>query len=189
MLGLVASSGWISAGMANAPLPHPRQLSELGAVLCCYRRRWGNELAGWDRAVRAQVRADDEQGTPECLLFFDQSGHCCWRLYLLPDTDFLAWDALVSGLPTVSSRPAKGLGRWWRKICDAWHDGRWDNCIVRLHDHSGSNGGCMLAASLGRISVLGMKTARRILRMERLGTRSAGMAEDDAASGFALGRI
>ena len=77
--------------MGNAmPLPHPHELAALGAVLCLYRIQAGSELDGWSQAARVSSdSALDSDGLCESLQFFDRDGLCCWRLYLLPDTDFL----------------------------------------------------------------------------------------------------
>ena len=40
---------------APSRLPTPRQLAQLGVVLCLYRQQPGGELAGWSQAVRAEA--------------------------------------------------------------------------------------------------------------------------------------
>jgi hypothetical protein len=87
---------------ASAPLPRPAQLAALGTVLCLYRAQLGAELMGWNHALRvgAQLGVDSD-GLLESLCFYDRQERCCWRLYLLPDSDFVAWDALLSALPAI----------------------------------------------------------------------------------------
>ena len=59
-------------------------------MLCLYRIQAGSELHGWSQAARVgSDSALDSDGLCESLQFFDRDGLCCWRLYLLPDTDFL----------------------------------------------------------------------------------------------------
>ena len=105
-MAAVGSVAIAAAPVLPLPLPHPRQLAELGTVLCMHRPRQGGELAGWMRAVRAESDAGmDSDGLYESLAFFDGQGQCCWRLFLLPDSDFLAWDTLASRLP--AQRPGQ----------------------------------------------------------------------------------
>ena len=85
----------------SAAWPTPAQLATLGTVLCLYRAD-GNELGGWRQAVRVHAcQGVDSEGLRESLCFLDARGRCVWRLYLLPDSDFLAWDRLVAALPPV----------------------------------------------------------------------------------------
>lgn len=76
----------------SAAWPTPAQLATLGTVLCLYHAD-GNELGGWRQAVRVHAcQGVDSEGLRESLCFLDGRGRCVWRLYLLPDSDFLAWD-------------------------------------------------------------------------------------------------
>ena len=100
-------------------LPRPWQLAELGSVLCLYRPQRGGELAGWTQAVRAESATGmDSDGLQESLSFFDATGQCCWRLFLLPDSDFLAWDLLASQFPSRCEEAAvQGVAdRLWRRL-------------------------------------------------------------------------
>ncbi|WP_406846273.1 Hemin transport protein [Stenotrophomonas lacuserhaii] len=145
--------------------PTASQLASLGTVLCLYRAD-SNELAGWQDAVAAHAcQGLDSEGVRESLCFTDARGRCCWRLYLLPDSDFLAWDRLVAGLPI---RPAGGddasIGeRLWRRLAGSLGGQRWRMCAVQLHAVEQGSG---LAASLAPLSSLGSATARRIARLE-----------------------
>ncbi|WP_158882963.1 hypothetical protein [Rhodanobacter sp. L36] len=49
-------------------------------------------------------------GPREWIDGIDRDGHVCARLYLLPDTDYLAWDALLA-----SGEPASIPARRWRR--------------------------------------------------------------------------
>src|SRR6478672_158604 len=160
------------------PLPDPHALAALGAVLCMFRIRAGSELDGWSQAVRVSSDSTlDSDGLCESLQFFDHDGLCCWRLYLLPDTDFLAWERLLAGLP-AQRQPEQGLGiraRLWRR--DARHLGgpAWRANVLRFHAPGGA-GQSLLAASLPRLSACGAEVARRIVRRE--GVEDVGLIDD-----------
>ena len=145
--------------------PSASELAALGTVLCLYRAD-SNELAGWQQAVAAHAcQGLDSEGVRESLCFTDARGRCCWRLYLLPDSDFLAWDRLVSGLAVrpVGSEDATVGERLWRRLAGSLGGQRWRMCAVQLHAVEQGNG---LAASLAPLSSLGSAAARRISRLE-----------------------
>ena len=145
--------------------PAARQLAALGTVLCLYRAD-SNELAGWQDAVAAHAcQGLDSEGVRESLCFTDARGRCCWRLYLLPDSDFLAWDRLVSAFP-ARPEPVNDAGvaeRLWRRLAGSLGGQRWRMCAVQLHAVDQGSG---LAVSLAPLSSLGCATARRIARLE-----------------------
>ena len=109
--------------------PAATQLAALGPVLCLYRTQQGSELAGWQQAVRVEVHTGvGSDGLDERLLFFDAQGRCCWRLCLLPDSDFVAWDRLAASLPAGRDADAGGLAdRLWREGTGG------ANRVARLH--------------------------------------------------------
>ncbi len=156
-----APAGWRETG----GLPLPSQLAALGTVLCLYRPCDG-ELGGWRHAVSAHAcQGVDSDGIHESLCFLDAQRQCRWRLYLLPDSDFLAWDRLVSRLP---ARPAPdedaGVAeRLWRRLALRLGGQGWRMCALRLLATDGGQG---LAASLMPLSPPGAITARRIAREE-----------------------
>lgn len=145
-------------------LPSPDQLAALGTVLCLYRPE-SSELGGWKHAVSAHAcQGMDSEGIRESLCFSDARGRCCWRLYLLPDSDFLAWDRLVSAFP-ARPEPANDGGvaeRLWRRLATRLGGEPWRMCALRLHARNGQ----ALAASVASLSVLGATAARRIARVE-----------------------
>ena len=157
--------------LANVParvLPEPRQLAALGTLLCLSRARSGHALAGWAPAVRVEVSCRcDSDGLRESLSFLDRDGHCCWRLYLLPDSDFLAWEELSSRLP---SRPDGGSAniaeRLLSRLANRLNGGHWQASALRLHALPCGANGMALAASLAPLSPLGLVVARRIARDE-----------------------
>ncbi|HSD15912.1 MAG TPA: Hemin transport protein [Thermomonas sp.] len=164
-------------------LPHPHELAALGAVLCLYRIHAGSELAGWSRAVRVSSdSALDSDGLCESLQFFDRDGLCCWRLYLLPDTDFLAWERLLAGMPAQPRQPDHGPGlreRLWRRVARHLGGPAWRANVLRFHAPPagpGFAGQSLLAASLPPLSACGAEVGRRIVRRE--GIEDAGLVDD-----------
>lgn len=150
-------------------LPRAQQLAALGTVLCLYRHQDGGELSGWARAVRVESRAGvDSDGLRESLAFFDSEGRCCWRLYLLPDSDFVAWDRLLALLPSREEIEATtGVGeRLWRRLAGRLLGGQWQACVLRLHAVPAEVRRPILATSLAAVSPLGAATAQRIARAE-----------------------
>lgn len=156
-----------------ARLPTPRQLAGLGTVLCLYRSGPGGELAGWSRAVRAEACAAlDSDGMHECVAFHDADGECCWKLYLLPDSDFMAWERLSMALPVRSAQDASAAGvgeRLLRRLAGRVRGGQWQGSVLRLHAlcvAPGMPSHSVLAASLASVSSLGAAAARRIARSQ-----------------------
>lgn len=170
-------------------LPTPSQLAALGAVLCLHRPHSGGELAGWAQAAHAEVRtALDSDGVREELVFTDRDGRCCWRLCVLPDSDFLAWEQLCATLPSHEARcqvahvATAGIGeRLWTRLADRLRGERWQSCVLRLHALRCTRGVVpggepMLAASLAPLSALGAAVAQRIARDE--GADADGLRDD-----------
>jgi hypothetical protein len=159
----------IPARHVGQSLPRAQQLAALGTVLCLYRPQDGSELSGWARAVRAESRVGvDSDGLRESLAFFDHQGRFCWRLYLLPDSDFVAWDGLLALLPSREEADVgAGLGeRLWRRLAGRLLGDQWQACLLRLHVVPVEIGRPVLAASLATVSPLGAATARHIARAE-----------------------
>lgn len=159
----------LASHAAAQSLPRAQQLAALGTVLCLYRQQDGGELSGWARAVRVESRAGvDSEGLRESLAFFDHEGRCCWRLYLLPDSDFVAWDRLLARLPAQGdAEVATGVGeRLWRRLAGCLLGGQWQACVLQLHVVPAEARRSVLAASLATVSPLGAATAQRIVRAE-----------------------
>ena len=153
----------------SSDLPRAQQLAALGTVLCLYHPRRGSELSGWTQAVRAESRAGmDSDGLRESVAFFDSESRCCWRLYLLPDSDFLAWDRLFESLPGNDDiGTARRLDeRLWRRLAVRLRGGQCHSCILRLHALPSPMMAPVLAASLAIPSPFGIATARRIAQAE-----------------------
>jgi hypothetical protein len=174
MTGLAPRAmGSMPPATRSASLPRPRQLAALGAVLCLSRAQSGSELAGWAQAVRAEVSSDgDSDGLRESLVFLDRDGRCCWRLYLLPDSDFLAWEQLAADLPLRPLGTSAGAAELlWLRLANRLRGERWHASALRLHALPGGpgfshDGDAALAASLAVLSTQGLLAARRIARAE-----------------------
>ncbi|WP_162348833.1 Hemin transport protein [Pseudoxanthomonas gei] len=154
---------------ASSELPRVQQLAALGTVLCLYHPRQGSELSGWVQAVRAESRAGmDSEDLRESVAFFDSESRCCWRLYLLPDSDFLAWDHLLESLPGSDDMgTARSVDeRLWRRLTLRLLGGQCHACILRLHALPSPMMAPVLAASLATLSPFGIATARRIAQAE-----------------------
>ncbi|HEX7803274.1 MAG TPA: Hemin transport protein [Pseudoxanthomonas sp.] len=168
MSGALTRGGFEAADAAPL-LPRAQQLAALGTVLCLYRPQHGGELSGWAQASRAESQAGvDSDGLRESLAFFDDNERCCWRLFLLPDSDFLAWDRLLACLPAREEvEPASGVGeRLWRKLAGRLLGEQWQACVLKLHVLPSAARQPVLAASLAMLSPLGASTARRIVEAE-----------------------
>lgn len=154
---------------AENGIPCAQQLAALGTVLCLYRPQQGSKFSGWAQAVRVESRVGmDSDGLRESLAFFDSEDRCCWRLYLLPDSDFLAWDRMVDSLPAADEPyTANGIGeRLWRRLAGRLFDGQWQACVTKLHVLPALELAPVLAASLAPLSPLGIATALRIAQVE-----------------------
>ncbi len=152
-------------------MPAASALAALGPVLCMHRPEHGNELVGWSHAVHAESRVRmDSEDVIESLRFFDDAGRCCWRLYLLPESDFFAWDRLLSRLPGGCDNELRsGIAeRLWRRLADTLHGDAWHLSAVCLHAIRVGARVCM-AASAASLSAPGIERARRIARIENAG--------------------
>lgn len=183
--GVLATPANRQAGNADA-LPHPSQLAALGSVLCLYRPSFGSELAGWTRSATLAVQLQmDSDGLRESLWFFDREGQCCWRLHLLPDSDFLAWDGLASTLPGLPAQDAGGgIGeRLWRRLANRVRGDAWRMSVLRLH--AIGRLGEELAASPAPLSALGAGLLRRVAQEEGLDLPGPAAAHDCCCNGGA----
>jgi len=155
-------------GDVSDAFPAATQLAALGPVLCLYRTQQGSELAGWQQAVRVEVHTGvGSDGLDERLLFFDAQGRCCWRLCLLPDSDFVAWDRLAASLPNGRDADAGGLAdRLWRRLAGRLLGGQWRACVLHLHALPQPGALPVLAASLPLMSMLSATTAQRLAQAE-----------------------
>lgn len=184
MAGLLEHDFDAAFAQTTAALPCPQQLAALGTVLCLYRPQQGGELSGWAQSVRAEAQVGvDSDGLRESLSFFDRDGRCCWRLWLLPDSDFLAWDRLLASLPNRGvAVPGDGIGeRLWQRLARRLTSDSWRACVLRLHAMPPAPALRVLAASPAALSALGVGIAREIARAEgaEIGTAGLNDAGDD----------
>lgn len=173
-----------AAGAGGRPgrLPTAAELASLGPLLSLSRGDSG-ALAGWRRAVRCDYAARvDSDGLHECLRFYDVAGECCWRLYALPEDDFLAWERLLAVVPAGQWRDDAGAGaalRWWRGLADFVHGRRWCACLVRIHALGDAAGPEQAALSAPVVSARSADLARRIVHAE-----GAARMDGDAGPSF-----
>lgn len=157
---------------ATMTLPTPHQLAALGPVLCAYR---GRLLDGWRAAVGATHGVCvDADGVREYVLLHDAGGRVCWRLYLLPDSDFLAWESLTATLPAAERGDVGYRGglraRLWRQLADNVMGAPQHSLVLRLAArHIGFLSAPPLTVHLAGVSATGLVMAQRLAR--RIGAR------------------
>ena len=163
------------ASKSNFPAPAvpmagctPSALSTLGPVLCLHAATDPHLLTGWSRAagVAASVFLDSD-GPGESLHFYDIAGAECWRLQMLPDSDFHAWEKLLACLPVktdIGLQSARAVRAWPRCA-----QPRWRACALQLHALPRHRGKMRLAATDVSLSALGAQCLDRVMR--RCGTR------------------
>ena len=159
-----------STATSSDALPAPERLAAVATVLCLYPRRQRDALAGWLNSAGAQRRIGmGVDAAREAIEFFDARGRACWRLYLLPDSDFLAWDLAVAGLPQAEPRRETGGFARLRR----WLSGGWSAQVLRLQLTSDESGRRILVADSATPSALGWAHARRIAAYEGALLRTA----------------
>ena len=139
-------------------------LERLGPVLCVYPLSDEHPLCGWERAREAVHHAsiESDDGPMEALVFLDANGQPCWRLGLLPDTDYLQWDRLVEPLTHTACAPVvRRLPLWSRcGVAGAISTPTWKACPLRLHAIIGDAVSQRLAASCAVLSHVGRQACR-----------------------------
>lgn len=146
-------------------LPPPQQLAALGPVLCVHR---GAVLDGWRAATGATHGVCvDADGVCEYLLLHDAAGRVCWRLYLLPDSDFLAWERLALTVADAARTDVECSGslhtRLWRRLADNVTGAPWHASVLRLVvRHVGALSVPVLAAHPAGVSAAGLAMAQRV---------------------------
>ena len=105
----------VPALVALGPVLHVDCLPAGGSVHLVERAPWParSELVGLAcaRRVAASVALDSD-GPRECLHFLDDAGTPVTSIWLLPDSDFLAWERLIDSLPGVSASDID----WWQRL-------------------------------------------------------------------------
>lgn len=114
------------------------------------------ELLGMACAVRvvASVRLDSD-GPCECLHFLDAAGTSIASLWLLPDSDFLAWEILAECLPAIQMHSAA-----WQ--CRQCHAARGWARASRFESTRLVGGELLDASAPARLSAIGHARARHL---------------------------
>lgn len=151
----------------HRPLPAPAELAALGAVLCVH----PGELPIVPQVLAATIRAElqasvDIAGVREAIAFLDADDRCLGRLYLLPDTDFLAWEAMAAHLPQRAlERPVPGAAALCGRLRERLSCGRRQAVALRLRAIA-HGGRWTLQAAPTPLSALGLDLAHAIARAE-----------------------
>lgn len=151
----------------QAALPAAAELAALGAVLCVHPGELPIAPRALDATVRAELQASvDVAGVREAIAFLDADGRCRGRLYLLPDTDFLAWEALAARLPQRAlERPAPGAAALCLRLRVRLSCPRRQAVALRLRAIA-HGGRWVLRAAPTPLSALGLDLAHAIARAE-----------------------
>lgn len=147
---------WLCAPIADADLrwlapdrrEFPARLAGLGPVLCLWADSPRGAAAGAPdlHALAHPARlchacAVTPEGPRESLSFCDEAGIARVHLHLLPDTDYLAWDALVAAartLPASDGAPAGRVDRARRLRFQTHRLGPCELLCVRTADTAGA---------------------------------------------------
>lgn len=147
-------------------------LADLGVVLYVYAQResrtwlaphapWParRELVGLVAAERVVASvAVDSDGPHECLRFLDEAGDTLASLWLLPDSDFLAWETLLAALPGEAIVRERTRRDAPRRTSQAR--------VLRLQRARVGGVDLLDAQTPTRLSVLGLGSARRLALAE-----------------------
>ena len=159
---------------ASAPrrLPDAGQLAALGSVLCLYRYD-DTPPARWWAAGRALMHACvDATGAREWVSVHGASGHDAragqdgadddrLRFYLLPDTDFLAWERMTATLASATTQRAAVQSLHARMLARVAARARWQALPLRLQAQPGASGWRLTALPVD-LSTLGRRVAETI---------------------------
>jgi len=143
----------------------PESLAMLGPMLCMYRAIETHVLAGLAAAaiVRPWVSIGAD-GPCEALTFFDRAQRPCWQLFLLPDSDYYAWERVVAGLsdPLPINSVARTDPGERNGIRRRVGNPLWRACALQVHAVAERNSPCRLAAAQVLLSEAGQRAAQRI---------------------------
>lgn len=149
-----------------AALP-ARALAGVGPLLCVFPSDQRSELNALRHA--SQVCAEcciDDDGIRESLRFTDGDGSTCLRLFLLPDSDYTAWERLREGLPCVATEArSSACGRcseFIRCLGRLLRGEGWMSSLLCIE--TGIDSGPRIGAA--QVSRIGQEIARRIARAE-----------------------
>lgn len=167
--------------MPPRPLPDAMQLAALGSVLCLYRDDDAPTVHGWWAAAHADVHACvDASGAREWVSVHGAPAnglpsspaarHDRMRLYLLPDTDFLAWERMTATLAPATERDHSAAplhARLFTRLAASVRRMRWRALPLRLLAQPQSHADrWRLTALPAALSPLGHRVATHIARCE-----------------------
>lgn len=155
--------------MKNYGACTPQLLAALGPLLCLYRADDPHALCGWSwaKSVQACIKINSD-GPREALTFFDARYRACWQLYLLPDSDYLNWDKVLSCMRCQLDATQNS---WLKQIqappiARAIGNPIWRACALRLYAVPGLNNEQSLAWADVNLSNAGRKAAEAIAKSE-----------------------
>ena len=134
----------------------------LGAVLWLWRAPQGcaadlSAVAGWNCVHRIEP-----DGICEALRFYREDGREQARLYLLPDSDYLAWEQLLHCVPCSTPEPQRGLHQRLREAAWTRAGYAWQGAVVRFCAGVETGRPWLLAETAPLISATGRRRAADI---------------------------
>lgn len=140
-------------------------LAALGPLLCLYRAVETHVLTGLSHAaaIIPSVRIDND-GPSEALMFLEANGRPCWQLYVLPDSDYFAWETLLTRLSTPTRSAAVSSPDPATRSCIHRGVGNpiWRASALRLHALPSCQSPSNVAASVAPLSACGQRAAERL---------------------------
>ena len=139
-----------------------RRWPALGPVLWLWRAPGGcaadlSQVAGWNCVHRIEP-----DGICEALRFFRDDGREQARLYLLPDSDYLAWEQLLQCVPCGTPEPAHSMHQRLRAAAWSRVGHAWQGAIVRFCQGAEAARPWLLAEVAPPVSVTGRRRAADI---------------------------
>jgi hypothetical protein len=152
------------AWFETAAMPTPTQLATLGSLLWLFPPESRHPLDRWAYVVRAEAYvAIDDDGVREWIAFFDADDGCRCRAYLLPDSDFVAWECL--NLPLSCGPHRTEAMTLCQRLSMRGSRSRWRAMVLRLRAVARSRT-WTLHAYATPLSALGLQVANAIVRAE-----------------------
>lgn len=134
----------------------------LGPVLWLWRAAAGraadlSAVAGWNCVHRIEP-----DGICEALRFYRADGREQARLYLLPDSDYLAWEQLLQRVPCSSPEPQRGLHQRLREAAWSRAGHPWQGAVVKFCTRTDPGRPWLSAETSPQISATGWRRAQDI---------------------------
>lgn len=139
-----------------------RRWHSLGPVLWLWRAPAGyaadlSAVAGWNCVHRIEP-----DGICEALRFYREDGREQARLYLLPDSDYLAWEQLLNCVPCGAPEPPRGLHQRLREAAWLRVGHAWQGSVVRFCQGADAGRPWLLAETAPLVSATGRRRAAEI---------------------------